>query len=87
MQVTKDKSKALFTFIQLYSTGFNENFVLRLKGLAPDKRYKNTVTGEVYYGSTLMNVGYRLNNLYGGVKELNFKGKSGSGFQLVFEEV
>ena len=87
MQVKKDKSKALFTFIQLYSTGFNENFVLRLKGLAPDKRYKNMVTGEVYYGSTLMNVGYRLNNLYGGVKALNFKGKSGSGFQLIFEEV
>lgn len=87
MQVSKDKKKALFTFIQLYSTGFVENFVLRLKGLDPNKRYRNDKTGEVYYGSTLMNVGYRLNKLYGGVQQLGFKGKSGSGFQVIFEEV
>ena len=87
MQVKKDKSQALFTFIQLYSTGFVENFVLRLKGLDPNKRYQNEKTGEIYYGSTLMNVGFRLNKLYGGVPELNFKGKSGSGFQIIFNEV
>lgn len=64
IKVSKDKNKALFTFLEINATGFVENMALRLKGLDPDKLYKNEVTGEVLHGATLMNVGIRIGDLY-----------------------
>ena len=64
MKVSKDKKKALFTFIEMYASGLVESRTLRLKGLAPEKAYRNETTGEVLYGATLMNVGLRIGSLY-----------------------
>jgi hypothetical protein len=41
IKVSKDKNKALLTFLELNATGFVESTTLRLKGLDPDKAYKN----------------------------------------------
>ena len=65
MKVAKDKSKVKLTFLELNALGFTETMVLRLKGLAPDKAYRNETTGETYYGATLMNVGIRIGDLFG----------------------
>ena len=64
IKVSKDKKKALFTFLELNATGFIECMTLRLKGLAPEKLYRNEETGEILYGATLMNVGIRIGDLY-----------------------
>lgn len=64
MKVSKDKNKAQLTFLELNASGFIESTTLRLKGLDPEKAYKNAETGEVLYGATLMNVGIRINDLY-----------------------
>ncbi len=80
MQVSKDKSKALFTFIQLTASVFNENMLVKLKGLDPDKLYMEKTSKVIYSGSLLMYGGIRLPDL--------FKiGGGGSGYQLLFEEV
>ena len=64
IKVSKDKNKALLTFLELNATGFVESTVLRLKGLDPDKAYKNEETGEILHGATLMRVGIRIGDLY-----------------------
>ena len=64
IKVSKDKNRALFTFLEINATGFVESTVVRLKGLDPQKAYKNEETGEILYGATLMNVGLRIGNLY-----------------------
>ena len=64
MKVSKDKSRAKLTFLELNATGLIESMTLRLKGLAPDKRYQNVETGEILYGATLMNVGIRIGDLF-----------------------
>lgn len=65
IQVSKDKKKAKFTFLEMYASGMVETLVLRLKGLDPDKRYLNERTGKVLSGATLMNVGLRVGSLFG----------------------
>ena len=50
--------------------------VVRLKGLEPDKYYKNTQTGEILSGGALMNVGIRMEDL--------FKERGGSGKRILF---
>ncbi len=79
MQVNKDKTKALFTFIQINSKGFYENILLRLDGLDENKTYKEESSGEIYSGAALMCAGIRLESL--------FKIGAGGGFQLLFTEV
>jgi alpha-galactosidase len=78
IKVLKDKSKAWFTFLELNATGFVESTVVKLKGLAKEKRYKNETTGEVLYGDTLMNVGIRIGNL--------FREKRENGYEIIFSE-
>ncbi len=77
MQVSKDKNSALFTFIQVNSKGFNENILVKLNGLSPDKNYKELSSGAVLSGSALMNAGLRLPNLFrlgsGGALLLRFE--------------
>ncbi len=79
MKVSKDKKKAQLTFLEINATGFIESMVLRLKGLAPDKLYKNEKTGETHYGGTLMNVGIRMGDL--------FHTKRSDGYMVTFVEV
>ncbi len=64
IKVSKDKKKAQFTFLELYASGLVESMALRLKGLDPEKAYRNETTGEILYGATLMNVGIRIGDLY-----------------------
>ncbi len=80
MQVSKDKSKALFTFIQVNATMLNENMLVKLKGLDPDKNYMDLDSKQVYNGSLLMYGGIRLPNLFR-------IGGGGSGYQFRFEQV
>lgn len=65
MKVSKDKNKAKLTFLELNATGLYETIVLRLKGLDPNRAYKNEETGEILHGSTLMNAGIRIGDLFG----------------------
>ncbi len=80
IQVSKDKSKALFTFAQVNATMFNENILVKLKGLDPDKTYIEEESKTLYNGGLLMNGGIRLPNLFR-------IGGGGSGYQLRFTEV
>ncbi len=79
IKVSKDKTKAQLTFLELNATGFVETTVLRLKGLAPEKMYKNQETGEILHGATLMNVGLRIGNLFGKTRA--------NGYMLTFTAV
>ena len=65
MKVAKDKNKAQLTFLEWNAVGFTETMMLPLRGLDANKRYKNEETGEILYGSTLMNVGLRMGDLFG----------------------
>lgn len=53
----KDKSEAVFTFVQVLSRPNYRNRRIKLKGLDPDASYRNAETGEVLSGSALMNAG------------------------------
>ena len=79
IKVSKDKKKALLTFLELNATGFVESTTLRLKGLDPNKAYKNEETGVVLHGATLMNVGIRVGDL--------FRKKRADGYTIHFSEV
>lgn len=79
IKVSKDKTKARFTFLELNAVGFTETLVLRLKGLDPDRAYKNEETGEILHGSTLMNAGIRIGDLFGK--------KRSDGYAVVFTAV
>ncbi len=79
MQVSKDKSKALLTFLQLYTKPFYENILVRLKGLDENATYREESTGATYSGSALMYAGLRLPNL--------FKIGNGGGMQILFKKV
>ena len=65
MKVSKDKNKAKLPFLELNATGLYETIVLRLRGLDPNTAYKNEATGEILHGSTLMNAGIRIGDLFG----------------------
>ena len=79
MKVSKDKKKAQLTFVEINAVGFTETMVLRLKGLAPNKVYRREDTGEILHGSTLMNVGIRLWDLFGK--------KRSDGYMVTFTEI
>ena len=79
LNVSKDKTKALFTFLSINTTGHTESIIVRLKGLDAKKAYKNSKTGEILLGDTLMNVGIRLFDL--------FEDRGGSGRRILFVEV
>ncbi len=60
MFVAKDKSEALFTFVQVLGRPNRRSRRVKLKGLCPDSYYKNEETGVVVSGSALMNAGINL---------------------------
>lgn len=78
VQVAKDKSVALFTFIQFAYTPLNQQVVVRLKGLNEDFYYRSSDDGKVYSGSILTNVGLRMDGIVS---------KSGYTKQIYFEKV
>ncbi len=61
--VSEDKQRVITTFVVTCSYPYM-SVNLRLKGLAPDRRYRCSVDGRVYYGDTLMNAGLNLNGSY-----------------------
>ena len=55
--VAKDKSEAVFTYVQVLGRPNYRSRRIKLKGLDPDASYKNMETGEIHSGNVLMNVG------------------------------
>ncbi|MGN1102910.1 MAG: alpha-galactosidase, partial [Huintestinicola sp.] len=61
MFVAKDKSEAVFTFVQVLGRPNYRSRRVKLKGLDPERKYKNHETGEVHTGAALMNCGINVN--------------------------
>ncbi len=59
--VAKDKSEAVFTFVQVLGRPNCRSRRIRLKGLDPKSAYKNMENGEVLNGCALMNSGIFVN--------------------------
>ncbi|NMP38486.1 MAG: alpha-galactosidase [Clostridiales bacterium] len=57
--VSEDKTEALVTCVTMRRAE-HPMFILRLKGLDPDKMYEEDESGEVYSGALLMNAGINL---------------------------
>ena len=57
MFVAKDKSEAVFTFVQVLGRPNYRNRRVKLKGLDPKAMYRNEESGEIHSGSALMNAG------------------------------
>lgn len=57
IQVSKDKSSAVFTFIQYRYSPLRQELRVKLKGLQEDAYYRSSADGRIYQGATLMKVG------------------------------
>ncbi|MBQ8176116.1 MAG: alpha-galactosidase [Oscillospiraceae bacterium] len=57
MFVAKDKSEAVFTFVQVLGRPNYRSRRVKLKGLDPDAMYRNEENGEIHSGNALMNAG------------------------------
>ena len=55
--VAKDKSEAVFTFVQVLGRPNYRSRRIKLKGLDSNASYKNMETGEIHSGNVLMNMG------------------------------
>ncbi len=62
--VSEKKDEAILIFVVLRGKIFTRYYV-KMKGLDPDKKYRDTDTGKEYYGDTLMNAGLNLTGLSG----------------------
>ena len=73
MSVSKDKSKALATYVQVLNHPNYKTRFIKLAGLNPDKKYKITFPDEnpadfpeiILAGSTIMNAGIGIKRLWG----------------------
>lgn len=63
--VAKDKSEALFTFVQVLNRPNYHSRRIKLKGLDPNRIYTIEETGEKLHGDTLMNAGINVANPWG----------------------
>ncbi|MBE6754246.1 MAG: alpha-galactosidase [Ruminococcaceae bacterium] len=63
--VAKDRSEALFTYVQVIHRINMRSLRLRIPGLDADRKYRLEETGEVFYGNTLMNMGYPVTEISG----------------------
>ena len=70
MVVAKDKSEALVTYVQVLGRPNSHSRRILLKGLAPEKKYRIEGEERTYLGSTLMQAGILVENIWG-----DFKGK------------
>ncbi len=75
--VSPDKSKALLTGVSTQYVTM-ERFYLRLRGLDPERMYRNSANGEINSGAFLM---------YSGINLTNLPHDDKSSFQVYFEEV
>ena len=57
--VSKDKSEALLTVV-IKNKPPHDFLLVRMKGLDPDKLYRDDDNGEIYSGALLMNAGVNL---------------------------
>ena len=57
--VSPEKDRAMLTLVTMRRE-FCANLIVKLRGLAPDRLYKNETTGEVCSGALLMNAGLQL---------------------------
>lgn len=55
--VAKDKSEAVFTYVQVLGRPNYRSRRIKLKGLDPNASYKNMETDEIHSGNILMNMG------------------------------
>ncbi len=63
--VSKDKSEALFTFVQVMGRPNYHSRLLRFSGLDPEKKYLVEESGEVLNGKTIMKAGILIPGLWG----------------------
>ena len=63
--VAKDRSEALYTFVQVTARPNYHSRRIRFKGLAPEKRYRVENCGVTAYGDTLMRAGIQVPELRG----------------------
>ena len=77
MFVSEDKSEALVTSVVMRQP-YDDAFLLKLKGLDPEKYYRDEDTGEVYSGALLMNAGLCLTDT---------DNDDGDSFKKYFKEV
>ncbi len=63
--VSKDKSEALYTFVQVKGRPNYHSRLIRLSGLDPDKKYRSDESTEVFYGRTFMKAGILIPGLWG----------------------
>ena len=94
LQVLRDKSAALFTFLQVNAQIRYESVVVRLKGLDPQSRYRIGANNQVYFGRTLEKAGLKISDLlcphFKTKDPLRIAvegGKSGSGISFEIERV
>lgn len=57
--VAKDKSEALLTVV-IKNRAPHDFLLIKMKGLAPEKMYRDATDGEIYSGALLMNAGINL---------------------------
>ena len=63
--VSKDKTKALFTYVQVHNRPNCHGIKVKLQGLADDKKYRISETETVLFGKTLKNAGIILDKMWG----------------------
>ncbi|MBQ8798355.1 MAG: alpha-galactosidase [Lachnospiraceae bacterium] len=68
MVVAKDKSEALVTFIQVMGRPNSRSRRILLTGLCPEKTYRIEGEDRTYLGSTLMQAGILVGNMWGDYK-------------------
>ncbi|MBE6841819.1 MAG: alpha-galactosidase [Ruminococcus sp.] len=66
--ISKDKTQALLTYVQVLAKANERSKRIKLDGLNPDWYYKNDVNDLVLSGSALMNGGFNFENLWGDFK-------------------
>ncbi len=65
MVVAKDQSEALVTFIQVMAQANSHSRRILLKGLCPNKKYRIEGEDRTFLGSTLMQAGILVENMWG----------------------
>ncbi len=65
MVVAKDQSEALVTFIQVMGRANSHSRRILLKGLCPNKKYRIEGEDRTFLGSTLMQAGILVENMWG----------------------
>lgn len=63
--VSKDKTRALVTFVQVLGRANYHSRVLKLQGLDPNERYQIEGTDQIFGGDTLMYAGLSVQNMWG----------------------